>query len=231
MHGGMNIEGFEGTNIESYTGNGNGCIAISLKRTEVGKVTQCNNSFGKIVGYTKDEIIGEHMNKIMPQIFQNDHENMLENIALKCKIEEEAIEIDTKERTRYFLGKNKYIVAANLKIVAEASLLNGFQCFATVTTLRKDISCSVVHLLLSTSYEILFLTSTASSMLRLSPDIIANFSILLTTLLPAISNPAMNYLFFSKNGGTADYHFPDLTYIQTLFHIKGTLYIYIYILY
>ena len=105
-----------------YGENSNTCIiTVSGNYNSVGTVTNSNNEIQRILGYNKNEIIDQNINKIMPKVVSEIHDNFLKKF-LDTSVAGSTI---NQERLVLCLNKQGYLVACSLMIKVLPSLSEG----------------------------------------------------------------------------------------------------------
>lgn len=84
-------------------------------------VISLNNDIKKLYGYENQEVIGQNINKIMPQYYEELHDQYFSNYFESEEITREYI---TRERTVYPVSKKGYVVPSSLMIKLLPSLEN-----------------------------------------------------------------------------------------------------------
>ena len=82
---------------------------VSGNPDDLGIITNLNQGASRIFGYTKSEMIGQNIEKLMPSIYARHHSKVLRS-ALQRGPEH----IPTKERFVFALHKSGYIFPVNL---------------------------------------------------------------------------------------------------------------------
>ena len=110
------IDIFKQNDITSY-------ILLSGRSKDLGKILDCSICASSIFGYTKDEIIGRHINIFIPDIFHSQHNIIIYNNAQSSNLKLYDHLFNKKEYNPnlvegYFFGefKSKFIKSLKLKI-------------------------------------------------------------------------------------------------------------------
>lgn len=106
-----------------YGENSNCCIiTASGNQKDMGIITDCNNEIKRLLGYSKSEVIGQSVDKLMPKIFANFHHKFMQNYFEKNKGNAMGMERDV-----FAMSKHGYIIPCTLLIKVMPSLGNGIQ--------------------------------------------------------------------------------------------------------
>ena len=108
---------------QKYGDNSNTCIiTCSGNYNEMGVVTNCNNEITRILGFPKQEIIGQNISKIMPRVYANVHSQLMSRY-----FETAESEVIGTERLMFPLNNHKYMVPTTLMIKVLPNLDQGIR--------------------------------------------------------------------------------------------------------
>ena len=97
-------------------------LNVSTNSQSIGIVINCNSELRKCLGFEREEILGHNVNKIMPSIFQEIHNNFIKNYLEK--IGEETL---PTRKFVYALKKNQLVMKVKLSVKTFPHLEKGFQ--------------------------------------------------------------------------------------------------------
>ena len=98
-------------------------LIILTKNKELGIISDCSKNLCNLLGYTKNELVGQHLNLLLPKIFHDKHKELI-----KLKSEEHKLNFFEKlytnslyspdfiEKDIYCISKAKLLVPLTLKI-------------------------------------------------------------------------------------------------------------------
>jgi PAS domain S-box-containing protein len=84
--------------------NGTPCIYVSGDNDKIGLITNCNASACRIFGFTSPEIKGHNVEKLMPEMYANNHSKILDEALAKGPEN-----IPNKERLVFARHKSGYV--------------------------------------------------------------------------------------------------------------------------
>ena len=98
-------------------------LLISGREKDLGTIIDCSISASTLFGYTKDELIGEHINILIPELFHFQHNLILKNLSNKYNLELFERLFQKKEYSSSFIKgnyfgviKSKFIKSLKLKV-------------------------------------------------------------------------------------------------------------------
>ena len=98
-------------------------LIISTKNKNLGKILDCSNNFGNIIGYQKKELIGNNINILIPEIYCKKHDllliqkteenklNFLQGLYNNVIYSPKFVQKDT-----FCISKSKLLIPLNIKI-------------------------------------------------------------------------------------------------------------------
>ena len=117
---------------QKYSENSNTCIITASGNIKsCGNITNCNGEITNILGYTKNEIIGQNVNKLMPKVYGDFHDKFINNYFETSQ--DKVIGLD---RIVYPQNKQGYIVPCTLLIKVLPSLDEGIQFVSFLKDLK-----------------------------------------------------------------------------------------------
>ncbi|CAD8089671.1 unnamed protein product [Paramecium primaurelia] len=116
---------------QKYGENANTCIiTCSGNYNNIGVVTNVNNEITRILGFSKSDIIGQNVNRIMPKVYADQHDQFMKNY-----LETSDSKVIGQERILLAQNKNNYLVPCTLMIKVLPNLDEGIQ----IVGFLKDI--------------------------------------------------------------------------------------------
>lgn len=108
-----------------YGENSNTCIVtLSGNFNSIGTVTNSNNEITRILGFSKNDLIGQNVNRIMPKVIADIHDSLLKSYF---ESSESKIVGSGLERIVYPQNKNGYMVPCTLMIKVLPNLDEGIR--------------------------------------------------------------------------------------------------------
>lgn len=106
---------------QKYGENANTCIVTcSGNYNNIGVVTNVNNEITRILGFSKSDIVGQNVNRIMPKVYADQHDQFMKNY-----LETSESKVIGAERILLAQNKNNYLVPCTLMIKVLPSLDEG----------------------------------------------------------------------------------------------------------
>ncbi len=122
-----------------YGENSNTCIiTLSGNLNSMGIVTNSNNEISRILNYSKNEIVGQNISRIMPRYLANVHDGFMRNYFETSK----ARNVIGIERFVLPINKAGYLVPSTLMIKILPNLDEGIQ----VVGFLKDVEVGTSYL-------------------------------------------------------------------------------------
>jgi PAS domain S-box-containing protein len=121
----ISVKKFVDNERSKYGENSNTCIiTLSGNYNSIGTVTNSNNEVTRILGFAKNDIIGQNINRIMPKIFADMHDGLLRSYFERS---ESKIVGAGLERIVYPQNKNGYLLPCTLMIKVLPNLDEGIR--------------------------------------------------------------------------------------------------------
>ena len=160
-------------------------IIVSSQQDNFGIITNASLSISGIFGYETKDLIGQSIDIIIPEIYQEEHNKILKrkirNFKKKNFDEEYMKNIEIKELIAFAKSKSKYLVELNMKIILYQSEFNE-QFF--IASLNKESSFfhtnneqkrkNICYILTDLYLIIQNYTPNTSSLLDISSDMMNN---------------------------------------------------------
>lgn len=89
--------------------NGSSFVIISAESKNLGKIVNCNVGAQRVFGYSMNEMINHHVEKLMPEMYAKGHSRVLEEALSKGPEN-----IPNKERPVYAKHKSGFIFPTHL---------------------------------------------------------------------------------------------------------------------
>ena len=106
-----------------YGENSNTCIiTCSGNYNEMGLVTNCNNEITRILGFPKNEFVGQNIANVMPSVYANIHNQLMNRY-----FETAESDVIGSERLMFPLNKHNYLVPTTLMIKVLPNLDQGIR--------------------------------------------------------------------------------------------------------
>ena len=124
-----------------YGENSNTCIiSCSGNYNSIGTVTNSNNEMMRILGYSKTDIVGQNISRIMPKIYADLHDGFLKSYFESGESKIIGIE-------RFVLPQNKqgYLVPCTLMIKVLPNLDEGIQIVGFLKEIETDSAVANTH--------------------------------------------------------------------------------------
>lgn len=117
-----------------YGENSNTCIlTVSGNLTSIGSIKNVNNEITRILGFSKQDLIGQNISRIIPKIIGDLHDGFMKNY-----FETSEPRVIGHERLVYPLNKEGYIVPCSLMIKVLPNLDEGIRLVGFLKDVDKD---------------------------------------------------------------------------------------------
>ncbi len=113
--------------LSQYIGPGNAVVGVSANRRSLGRMDTFNSAFCELTGYGKNELKGLALSKLIPQIYRETHERLLERQSYLMDAGETR-SVCPMQCDSFVLHKSRYIVPVALHVVAMPNYTNNY-CF------------------------------------------------------------------------------------------------------
>ena len=165
-------------------------MIISANNKSLGIIKDCSTSLVNIFGYEKKELIGQHMNILIPEIFHEKHNQILRKTSEKDKLYFSEISFERKvynpefmEKTVYGLSRAKFLIPIRLFIylinTEENELVYVVEVYRKIPLMNEIVnnrlSCCV---LTNENFIIQSFTPNCMNYLKLKDNHISNYDII-----------------------------------------------------
>lgn len=117
----LEINKFVDSEKFKYDQNSNTCImTCSVDMMSLGEVLNCNNEITQLLGYKKQDIIKQNINRIMPKILAGVHDDFIRNFIQTSQSKVLGI-----ERQVFAMDKSGFLVPCSLMIRVLPNLTRG----------------------------------------------------------------------------------------------------------
>ena len=130
------------------------CIFMSGREENIGIITNCNKSVSRVFGYLKEQLIGQSVNILIPEIIKESHQKMLENYIEKSNTSLRQPSIFNSDKIMFGKHKSGYIFPFKMRIVGTPSLLNDSNFIALINIETKMLAPEIFYLLLDQNRNI-----------------------------------------------------------------------------
>ncbi len=182
-------------------------IVVSGNESNCGAIINCNSSFGKLFGYTRDDLVGKDITMLMPDLYVRPHEEMLRG--------KKGFQTRRDEVFIICQHRNRYIFPGYLRILRMANMLNSFTYVAAISEKSPFADASRAFVLLGPELQILGVSSCTNygddrvdawTMLKLSISRVKDGDTKLPTLCPEVTvHTIAQYI---RTPAEVDYYFP-----------------------
>ncbi len=160
-------------------------IIVSSQQDNFGIITNASLSISGIVGYETKDLIGQSLDILIPDIYQEEHNKILrrkiKNFKKKNFDEEYMKNIEIKELIAFTKTKSKYLVELNMKIILYQSEFNEQYFIASINressffhTNNEQKRKNICYILTDLYLIIQNYTPNTSSILDISSDMMNN---------------------------------------------------------
>ena len=113
-----NVE-IEISNMTQFLGKDSKVILVSGDKYNFGTITNCSLSICALFGFTKDELVGQKLNLLIPDIMYDLHMKILNQRVNKLKtsrVDHNEVGLSYKEVNTYGINKAKYLLPIKLRV-------------------------------------------------------------------------------------------------------------------
>ena len=144
-------------------------IVVSFKKDNFCILQKISSNLCSILGYSAEEIIGQHLNIFLPDFLKIEHEKMMINREKENKfLEQKKIFDKLNLHTFYFKTSSKYIIPVNLNIGIIFDEDYSPIIFAKLNTdENQNKYCEVCYILTDSNFSIQYFTSNCIQLLHL----------------------------------------------------------------
>jgi len=180
---------------------------LSTKNKTMGQILDCNQSFGKIFGFSKLELVGRKVDKFIPKIYQGFYE------LVQQKIMEEYWKPVTKNVniTYQMFGehKNDYIFPFKLRIEKLSSAFKGRDMLISVDIEKKNFSPRILYVLTDVYLNITQFSSSVSSLIGTLNEKKMIYT-RLSKYIERLELVKWEEVFCTKEGSEAEFNFDEI---------------------
>ena len=191
---------------ESLTNDGTACVLVNGQASMLGKITDCNLSFSRIFGYNKKEILGNNISKLMPEIYAEHHDEIIQH---SLEYGEDTEVLSGKDKLVFGKSKNHYIFPVWQRIIATPTLINNNNYIGLMNIDKTFATGSIAFVLLDKNFIICSVSSSAIAILHIDASIIKMENISFYSLVPEMFEKGNFVKFCTKSGSIASYFFPS----------------------
>ena len=98
-------------------------LIISTRNKELGNISDCSKNLCNLLGYTKNELLGKHVNFLLPKIFDQKHREVIKQKSEEHKLDfferlytNSIYSPDFIEKDIYCISKSKLLIPLTVKI-------------------------------------------------------------------------------------------------------------------
>ena len=98
-------------------------LIILTKKKSLGHISDCSKNLCNLLGYTKNELIGKHINFLLPKIFEQKHKEIIKQKSEEHKLNffeklytNSIYSPDVIEKDIYCISKSKLLIPLTLKV-------------------------------------------------------------------------------------------------------------------
>ncbi|KAL4466115.1 hypothetical protein ABPG74_004352 [Tetrahymena malaccensis] len=115
-------------------------ISVSGNLNQVGMVVNTNNEIEQLLGYSKNDVIGQNINKLMPKVYGDIHDGLFHRY-----LETSQPKVIGIERTVMCLNKNGYIIPTSIMVKVLPNLDQGIQIVGFLKEIDNQESKSQIE--------------------------------------------------------------------------------------
>lgn len=195
------LKASNGCDLAAISPEGDPCVCVSAQPNKLGTVTNLNNSFCRLFGYQRKELLGANVECLMPEAFAATHEKILR--------EEMQKQGDMSRKDVHIYGKLRsgYVASMWFSLLAHPTVLNESNFIAIIRLDKSASNFDVAELIFDTSKNLVELNSKAITMLHLTLPLIREHKMTFYDLFPEfdVSGP------LKKAALTTHFRFPDFS--------------------
>lgn len=172
------------TNDMKFRENSNLCtVTITTHSNNIGIIINSNSELQRMLGYTKTEVIGQKITKIMPKSYYDLHDGFITKYLNRSDNE-----IESKEFTVFALCKKGFLVECNILTKLIPEIENGFHLVGFIKKVEETSRYTAHYIMYDgDNYNIEAISSTCVESLGLTSDNIEKGN--------STSQITVNYLF------------------------------------
>ncbi|KAL4453179.1 hypothetical protein ABPG74_015410 [Tetrahymena malaccensis] len=176
------------------------CIIISAESDKLGQIQHLNLAATILIGSSKTELINNNINKLMPNLYGQNHDQFLENYLNRNEFN-----YFKEERHLFITHKSSYIIPIYLRVKSFDTLMHGLQLIGNI---RYDKQFrNQAYILINVEGQINSISSTCISMLKLDYKLVNSKEKKIDQFFPQLMEERDNYM--NKQGQVYQYYFPS----------------------
>ena len=160
----------------NQTAKENKTIIISANSENFGIITNISLSACSLFGYVKEEMVGQHLNLIVPEIFQKPHNKLLQSRANRINQENIFGGKDDKqlikEISQFAVNKARYIIPFSAKIYSIQGERGELNFLAAINQGGNTISSSTCYVLTNEQFLIQNFSANGINLLNLHSNML-----------------------------------------------------------
>eukprot|EP01022_Parablepharisma_sp_SALTPOND_P003336 TRINITY_DN1132_c0_g1_i1.p1 TRINITY_DN1132_c0_g1~~TRINITY_DN1132_c0_g1_i1.p1 ORF type:complete len:1583 (+),score=151.93 TRINITY_DN1132_c0_g1_i1:1986-6734(+) len=188
------IEGFTASAVSK---DGSPCVIVNSQPDNIGIITECNLALCRLFGYTKKDLVGARINRLMPDIYAKNHTDLM---LQYLEYEDHGENSVKKEIHAFGLHKSGYIFPLTVKLLGVPSFLNNFSFMAVFAVDKLLASSSIAFLLTDKKKIVRYVTSSAMTLLDLEKSVINTEEVSVSHLLPDLFSAESVKKYLEKAG-------------------------------
>lgn len=192
------------------------CVCISGQLQNIGKINQCNATFCRLFCCNRRELIGKSINKFMPNIFAEFHNEILSANATAI-LRGESNNSLIKEKHIFGKSQNGYIFPALLRITSTPSLLNDFNFIGCFHIDKKAETAEIIHLIINKAGIITDISSSAMLFFGTKVKELVSQKANISAICPEFINKLPKF-FQRKNGTNVKCYIPNYTDVTNIYY-------------
>lgn len=183
----------EGDILMKLAENGDAVIAVSAVSQTICQITQCNNAFCELSGFSKEDLHNAPLDNVIPLIYRESHFKYFFQTCFLLQVE---IAMEYDQKNLFLQQRTGYILPIIMKVIKSPSLANSFTFIARIRKNKSLNDFTTYHILTDKNYLISSISSSKiialifkldlTRLCWLNADIIKASQIKINKLLPKI---------------------------------------------
>ena len=165
-----NVE-IEISNMTQFLGKDSKVILVSGDKYNFGTITNCSLSICALFGFTKDELVGQKLNLLIPDIMYDLHMKILNQRVNKLKtskIDNNEVGLSYKEVNTYGINKAKYLLPIKLRVALTFTELEQTLFICELAMNKEEFDSNLLNCFVLTNRYFIIQNYTANSEKMLS---------------------------------------------------------------